>query len=59
MPISDTQRKLEKGIVSLVVNPQFSKSVRELELDLDIHHHISEFFSEIRKIGEVKSFNKA
>ena len=59
MPISDTQRKSEKGIVLPDVNPQFSKSFRELELDLDKHQHISEFYSEIRKIIEVKSFNKA
>ena len=44
MPISNNQRKSEKRIVSLVVNPQFSESVGELALDLNVHHHISDFF---------------
>ena len=56
MPIRDNQRKLEKRLESLVVNQQFSESVGELVLDPDVHHHISDFFSEIWKIGEVISF---
>ena len=47
MPIRDNQRKLEKRIESLVVNWQFSESVGELVLDPDVHHHVSDFFSEI------------
>ena len=43
MPISDNQTKSEKRIVSLVVNPQFSKSIGELVLELDVHHYFSEF----------------
>ena len=47
MPISKSQRKFEKKIVSLVVNPQFSKLIRELLLDLEVHHHIANFFGDL------------
>ena len=46
-----------KMIVWLVVNPQFSESVRELVLDVDVRHHISNFFPEIWKIREVIPFD--
>ena len=34
-------------MVLLVVNPQFSKFVGELVLDLDVHQHIFDFFGDL------------
>ena len=40
-------------MVLLVVNLQVSELVEESESDLDVKHHVTDFFSEIWKVGEM------
>ena len=43
-------------MVLLVVNLQVSELVEESESDLDVKHHVTDFFSEIWKVGKVRFY---